>query len=74
MIIKLKDDCLVELKDIKIVNINKDINIPRIKISYFEKNNTQDVYINCNNEEECVLLIDKLFQAIKNSRKPVNIS
>ena len=73
MIIKLKDDYLIELNNIKIVNINKDLDIPRIKISYFEKSKIEDIYINCKNEEECILLIDKLIQLIQNSRKPARI-
>jgi hypothetical protein len=69
MVIKLKEGCLVELRDIKMAQAVESYSQNMIEISYFDNKKNPDARINCDSEEEANSLVDKLLEEINSSHK-----
>lgn len=69
MIIRLKEECLVELNNIKDAQFSEGLAGCKIVISYMDGKKNADTYISCENKAEGILLIDKLHTEIKNSKR-----
>lgn len=63
MIFKVKDGCVIELKEIKMV---KTIEYNQVEISYYDEKKNPKAYIGCDSEEETIQIVDKIMEAIKN--------
>jgi hypothetical protein len=66
MVIKLKEGCLVELNNIKVVNVEDTNGIEsyNIKISYFDEKKNPNAYIGVESKEEGIKLVDYILSKL----------